>query len=139
MAEWQKKAMPNVMALGCFDGLHHGHCTVIHTAFQKAQEKKAELAVMSFFPHPKTVISNGKVHVHTLMPLAEKEDRLRKMGVDTFYIVEFDKEFAALTFEEYNLMGTPSTILVDRKGLVRDIAFGADGGLQSKVDLLLKE
>ena len=101
LAEWQKKAMPNVMALGCFDGLHHGHCTVIHTAFQKAQEKKVELAVMSFFPHPKTVISNGKVHVHTLMPLAEKEERLRKMGVDTFYIVEFDKEFAALSPEQF--------------------------------------
>lgn len=49
------------------------------------------------------------------------------------------KEFSALTFEEYNLRGTPSTILIDRNGLVRDIAFGADGGLQSKVDLLLKE
>lgn len=101
LAEWQKRAKPNVMALGCFDGLHHGHCTVIHTAYQKAQEKKAELAVMSFFPHPKTVISNGKVHVHTLMPLAEKEEKLRKMGVDTFYIVEFDIEFAALSPEEF--------------------------------------
>jgi hypothetical protein len=49
------------------------------------------------------------------------------------------KEFAALTFEDYKLRGTPSTILIDRNGLVRDIAFGADGGLQSKVDLLLKE
>jgi hypothetical protein len=49
------------------------------------------------------------------------------------------KEFSALTFEEYNLKGTPSTILIDRKGLVRDISFGADGGLQSKVNLLLKE
>jgi hypothetical protein len=49
------------------------------------------------------------------------------------------KEFAALTFEEYKLKGTPSTILIDRNGLVRDIAFGADGGLRSKVDLLLKE
>lgn len=49
------------------------------------------------------------------------------------------KEFSALTFEEYKLKGTPSTILIDRKGLVRDIAFGADGGLKSKVDLLLKE
>jgi hypothetical protein len=49
------------------------------------------------------------------------------------------KEFTALTFEEYKLRGTPSTILIDRTGLVRDIAFGADGGLQSKVDLLLKE
>jgi hypothetical protein len=49
------------------------------------------------------------------------------------------KEFSALTFEEYKLKGTPSTILIDRKGLVRDIAFGAGGGLKSKVDLLLKE
>jgi hypothetical protein len=49
------------------------------------------------------------------------------------------KEFSALTFEEYKLRGTPSTILIDRNGLVRDIAFGADGGLQSKVGLLLKE
>jgi hypothetical protein len=49
------------------------------------------------------------------------------------------KEFTAPTFEEYNLKGTPSTILIDRNGLVRDIAFGADRGLQAKVDLLLKE
>jgi len=101
LAEWQKKAKPNVMALGCFDGLHHGHCTVIHTAYQIAKEKQTGLAVMSFFPHPKTVISNGKVHVHTLMPLAEKEAKLRKMGVDTLYIVEFDTEFAALSPERF--------------------------------------
>jgi thiol-disulfide isomerase/thioredoxin len=49
------------------------------------------------------------------------------------------KEFSALTFEKYKLKGTPSTILIDRKGLVRDITFGADGGLKSKVELLLKE
>ena len=101
LAEWQKKARPNVMALGCFDGLHHGHCAVINTAFQKANEKHVPLAVMSFFPHPKTVISNGKIHVHYLMPLSEKEAKLRKMGVDTFYIVEFDKEFAGLAPEQF--------------------------------------
>ncbi len=49
------------------------------------------------------------------------------------------KDFTASTFEDYNLKGTPSTILIDRNGLVRDIAFGAGEGLQSKVDLLLKE
>ncbi|WML28325.1 FAD synthetase family protein [Neobacillus sp. OS1-33] len=101
LAEWQKKARPNVMALGCFDGLHHGHCAVIHTAYQKAREKQVPLAVMSFFPHPKTVISNGKIHVHYLMPLAEREAKLRSMGVETFYIVEFDKEFAGLVPEQF--------------------------------------
>jgi hypothetical protein len=49
------------------------------------------------------------------------------------------KEFTALTFDEYKLKGTPSTILIDRNGLVRDIAFGTDGGLESKVNLLLSE
>ena len=44
------------MALGFFDGLHNGHCEVIKTALQKAKEKNVSLAVMSFFPHPKTVI-----------------------------------------------------------------------------------
>nr|WP_263323461.1 FAD synthetase family protein [Neobacillus sp. Marseille-Q6967] len=101
LAEWQGKARPNVMALGCFDGLHHGHCKVIDTAYQKAKEKQAGLAVMSFFPHPRTVISGGKMQVQYLMPLADKQEKLRKMGVDTFYIVEFDQEFAALPPKEF--------------------------------------
>lgn len=49
------------------------------------------------------------------------------------------KEFTAFTFDEYKLKGTPSTILIDRNGLVRDIAFGTDGRLESKVNLLLSE
>ncbi|PLS03709.1 bifunctional riboflavin kinase/FMN adenylyltransferase [Neobacillus cucumis] len=103
LADWQKKASPNVMALGCFDGLHLGHCEVINTAIQKAKERQVPLSVMSFFPHPKTVISKGKVHVNYLTPLAEKEEKLRKMGVDTFYIVEFNQEFAGLSPEQFVL------------------------------------
>ncbi|MCQ6281591.1 FAD synthetase family protein [Bacillus sp. EB600] len=98
---WQEKAKPCVCALGCFDGLHIGHCKVINTAYEKAKEKNVQLAVMSFFPHPKTVITNGKKQVHYLMPLSEKEERLQSLGVDTFYIVEFDKEFAALPPEQF--------------------------------------
>ncbi|MFC4802987.1 adenylyltransferase/cytidyltransferase family protein [Neobacillus sp. GCM10023253] len=101
LAEWQKKASPNVMALGCFDGLHQGHCAVIKAAHQKAKEKQVRLAVMSFFPHPKTVISKGKVHVHYLMGLSEKQAMLQEMGVDTFYIVEFSQEFAGLSPEQF--------------------------------------
>lgn len=98
---WQEKAKPCVCALGCFDGLHIGHRKVINTAYEKAKEKNVQLAVMSFFPHPKTVITNGKKQVHYLMPLSEKEERLSSLGVDTFYIVKFDKEFAALPPEQF--------------------------------------
>ena len=101
LLEWQGKAKKNVMALGFFDGLHLGHCEVIKTAFQKAKEKKVSLAVMSFFPHPKTVLSNGKKQVCYLMPPTEKEKMLKKLGVDTFYFVKFDPEFASLSPEEF--------------------------------------
>ncbi len=101
LAFWQERAEQTVMALGFFDGLHKGHCEVIKTAARKAKERNVSLSVMSFFPHPKTVISNGKKQVCYLMPLAEKEAGLRKLGVDTFYMVEFDTEFAALTPEQF--------------------------------------
>ena len=49
------------------------------------------------------------------------------------------KEFSAETFEKYSLQGTPSSILVDRKGILRDISFGQNGLLESKIQNLLNE
>ncbi|SMQ77679.1 riboflavin kinase / FMN adenylyltransferase [Bacillus sp. OV166] len=96
LAAYQEMASANVMALGCFDGLHHGHVKVIQTAWQKAKERQVSLSVMSFFPHPKTVIG-GKACFHYLMPQSEKEKRLCELGVDTFYLVEFNSDFAGLS------------------------------------------
>jgi riboflavin kinase/FMN adenylyltransferase len=96
LAAYQEMASSNVMAIGCFDGLHRGHVKVIQTAWQEAKERQASLSVMSFFPHPKTVIG-GKACFHYLMPQSEKEKRLSELGVDTFYLVEFDKDFAGLS------------------------------------------
>ncbi|MEH7255341.1 FAD synthetase family protein [Neobacillus niacini] len=101
LAQWQEKAKPCVMALGFFDGLHNGHQEVVKTAIKIAKAKNIPVAVMSFFPHPKSVLSDGKIQVDYLMPLSEKEKRLQELGVDIFYIVEFTKEFAALSPEQY--------------------------------------
>jgi thiol-disulfide isomerase/thioredoxin len=49
------------------------------------------------------------------------------------------KEFSAETFEMYSLQGTPSSILVDRKGILRDVSFGQNGLLESKIQTLLNE
>jgi len=49
------------------------------------------------------------------------------------------KEYTAETFEGYSLQGTPSTILVDRKGVLRDISFGQSGNLERKIQSLLNE
>ena len=49
------------------------------------------------------------------------------------------KEFTAETIEMYSLQGTPSTILVDRKGILRDVSFGSTANLDSMVQKLLNE
>jgi hypothetical protein len=49
------------------------------------------------------------------------------------------KEFSAKTFEEYALRGTPSAILVDRKGILRGTYFGSNGLLEGAVQELIRE
>ena len=49
------------------------------------------------------------------------------------------KEYSAETFEMYSLQGTPSTILVDRKGILRDVSFGQTANLESMIEKLLNE
>lgn len=49
------------------------------------------------------------------------------------------KEFTAETFEMYSLQGTPSTIVVDRKGILRDVSFGQNGNLEPIIQSLINE
>ena len=49
------------------------------------------------------------------------------------------KEYSAETFEKFSLQGTPSMILVDRKGILRDVSFGQSNHIDSMIQKLLNE
>ncbi len=49
------------------------------------------------------------------------------------------KKYTAETFENYALRGTPSSILVDRKGILQNVTFGQSGSLESSIKKLLDE
>lgn len=49
------------------------------------------------------------------------------------------KKYDAHTFEAYGLRGTPSTILIDKKGILRYKLFGSEQGLEESLKLLLNE
>jgi len=49
------------------------------------------------------------------------------------------KPYSAVTFEEYSLKGTPSTIFIDKKGILRESAFGSTGLMATTVEKLLSE
>ena len=49
------------------------------------------------------------------------------------------KEYAAGTFEMFALRGTPSSILVDRRGILRDVSFGQAGHIDAMIRKILDE
>ena len=69
----------------------------------------------------------------------EQPEDYKKQIYDRVKDYFMSKEFSAETFEMYALPGTPSSILVDRKGILRDITFGQNGLLESKIQALLNE
>ena len=69
----------------------------------------------------------------------EQPEDYKKQIYDRVKDYFMSKEFSAETFEMYALPGTPSSILVDRNGVLRDITFGQNGLLESKIQALLNE
>jgi thiol-disulfide isomerase/thioredoxin len=49
------------------------------------------------------------------------------------------KQYSAATFEEYGLRGTPSTIVIDKDGIVRQKIFGSNSNLDNMVKILMQE
>lgn len=49
------------------------------------------------------------------------------------------KPYSPLTFEEYSLRGTPSTIFIDKKGILRETTFGSTGLMSATIEKLLSE
>lgn len=93
---------PIVLALGFFDGIHLGHQEVITTAKKVAQERGFKAAVMSFNQHPSVIFQNvDPESIQYVSPLERKKELLESLGVDIFYLVDFTKEFGALSPQEF--------------------------------------
>ena len=78
--------------------------------------------------------------IHSQIPEFDSQpEDYRKQIIERVKDYMKSKEYSAETFELYSLQGTPSTILVDRKGILRDVSFGQQGTLESKIKSLLSE
>ena len=89
-----------VLALGYFDGVHKGHQKVMIKAKEVAQKQGMKCAVMTFHPHP-LVVLRKQMEIDYLTPLEEKIQIIEDLGVDTLFVVEFTKDFAALLPQQF--------------------------------------
>ena len=101
MSQWQNQFQQQVLAIGFFDGLHKGHLFVIQEAKRLASDYKVPVTVMSFFPHPKTILTDQSTSFQYLMPLEEKQAVLEELGIDTLFLVHFDRDIASLPSADF--------------------------------------
>lgn len=90
-----------VITIGTFDGVHLGHQQIIKLLKEEAAKTGGETVIITFHPHPRKVVNNGKSEVKTINTLSEKIELLDKLGIDHLVVVSFNEVFASQTAEEY--------------------------------------
>ena len=88
----------SVAAVGSFDGVHRGHRWLIDRMNGQADRLGADAVVVTFEPHPREVLRGTN---RLLSTLDEKLQLLEEAGARTVVVVDFTREFAARTGEEF--------------------------------------
>src|SRR6056297_36655 len=90
-----------VITIGSFDGVHQGHKTIFKHLKKLAHQVNGESIVVTFSPHPRSVIFPQDDSLELLTLKREKIEEIRKLDVDHLAIVPFTVEFSQLHPEEY--------------------------------------
>jgi riboflavin kinase/FMN adenylyltransferase len=89
-----------VLTIGNFDGVHIGHQAILSAAKRIAEQRQTELVVMTFEPHPLSVL-NPKKAPGTLMPPVLKERLLAEFGVGILFVAKTEPELLSLRAEDF--------------------------------------
>lgn len=94
-----QEALRGVISIGSFDGVHKGHCQMFKKMNLIAGIQLPK-TVISFINHPKLVIEKEEFNF-LLNTFEEKLELLEKQNIDYIVIINFDKNFAKTTAEEF--------------------------------------
>ena len=90
---------PTVVALGCFDGVHLGHASVIRAAVEQAERMGLPSLVFAFSEPPRNFFSPRSVPLIT--EPCEKEALIGALGVDLLLSIPFDRSISELSAEDF--------------------------------------
>lgn len=87
------------LTIGVFDGVHRGHQAIIQQLTAGAHENGAPAVVITFSPHPAFVLAGREIKLLTIPD--ERADLLFKLGVDAVINMQFTRELASHTAEDF--------------------------------------
>ena len=92
----------SVLTIGSFDGMHRGHMEIIKDVKLKAGRKNIPSVVITFDPHPKSILqSNVQRNWSILTNVDKKLELLEQSGIDYVLLAPFDLEFAKITAKDF--------------------------------------
>jgi len=91
---------PCVVALGCFDGVHLGHASVINKAVKIAKEMSLPCLVFTFEEPPRNLFSPEPTPLLTLPE--KKAELISSLRADILVCTPFTADIAALTPEQFS-------------------------------------
>lgn len=103
LEEFPAQRVPLVLALGTFDGVHLGHQALIATARERARALSGRCAVLTFDPHPRTILAPDSGPI-LLTTLPERLALLAGLAVDLALVLRFDD----------TLRNIPAALWIDR-------------------------
>lgn len=88
------------VTIGAYDGVHHGHRSVIGTVRRLAEERGLATAVVTFDRHPASVVRPESAP-RLLTDLDQKLELLEETGIDYALVVHFDEERSKESAEDF--------------------------------------
>jgi riboflavin kinase/FMN adenylyltransferase len=90
---------PSSIAIGNFDGMHLGHHKILRFLGREARKKKKLSVVMTFYPHPRSVL--GSEPAPLIQTLDQRLEEMGRQAIDMALILPFDNKFAEITAESF--------------------------------------
>ncbi|MBO6534926.1 MAG: bifunctional riboflavin kinase/FAD synthetase [Balneolaceae bacterium] len=90
-----------VLTVGTFDGVHEGHRALMEIVVEKAKKRDARSVVVTFDPHPRTIIHSKSDGIKLLTTLRERAEILETIGIDVLVVIPFTRDFSLLSSEEF--------------------------------------
>lgn len=90
-----------VVTIGAYDGVHLGHQQILEQVIELAQSCDGESVVLTFEPHPRTILHPNDPDFKLITTKEEKIALLEACGVDHVVLVPFSQAFAKQSAQEY--------------------------------------
>ena len=91
-----------VLTIGNFDGVHLGHRAILNDVCNAGEALGLPAVAMTFEPHPVAFFRGMDASDFRVMSTAQREQRLRDVGVDLVWTVPFDRDFANIEAIEFS-------------------------------------